>query len=144
MIALQNLWKMFFYFNKSSFCSRDIQIFVFSSFSLFLPVSHCFKGWSKKNLQVYDFINCLNKVLIKHFVWFLEKKIRCDIETLSIDTALNKEHFLWKNQAENVHQKLVPVLCLILLNNPKQPLHVKSSFKNKISWKGIIKRLLKS
>ena len=26
---------------KSSFCSRDIQIFVFPSSPLFLPVSHC-------------------------------------------------------------------------------------------------------
>ena len=30
-------------------------------FSLFLPVSHCFRAWPKKNLKVYDVINCLNK-----------------------------------------------------------------------------------
>ena len=31
-----------------------------------------------------------------------------------------------------MHQKLVPVPFLILVNNPKQPLHARSSFKNKI------------
>ena len=36
-----------------------------------------------------------------------------------------------ENYAENVHQKLVPGF-LILVNNPKQPLHARNSFKNKI------------
>ena len=38
--------------------------------------------------------------------------------------------FLWKSHAENVHQKLVPYPFLILVNNLKQPLHVRYSFKN--------------
>ena len=50
-----------------------------------------------------------------------------DIETLSIDRVLNTE-FLWKNHAENVHQKLAPDPVLILLNNPKQPLHARNLF----------------
>ena len=33
--------------------------------------------------------------------------------------------FLWKNHEENVHQNS----HLILLNNPKQPLHARNSFK---------------
>ena len=33
---------------------------------------------------------------------------------------------------ENVHQKLVPDPFLIFVKNPKQPLHARSSFKNKI------------
>ena len=37
-----------------------------------------------------------------------------------------------KKHAENVHQKLVLDPFLILVNNPKQPLHVKNSFKIKI------------
>ena len=94
--------------------------------------------WSKANLKVYDIINCLNKILITHFVWYLAKEIRCDIETLSIIRVLNKEHFLWKNHAENVHQKLVSDPFFILVNNPKQPLHAGTSFKNKIFWKRII------
>ena len=69
------------------------------------------------------------------------KEKRNDIETLPIDRVLNKEHFLWKNHAENIHQKLDPGPFLILVNNPKKPLHVRNSFKNKIFWKGIIKNL---
>ena len=41
-------------------------------------------------------MNSLNKNLITHFVLYLEKEIRCDIETLSIDREFNKEHFYGK------------------------------------------------
>ena len=34
-----------------------------------------------------------------------------------------------ENHAENVHQKLAPDPYLIFLNNPKQPLHTRNSFK---------------
>ena len=51
---------------KSSFCSQDIQVFLSSP--IFLLASHCFRGGSKKNLKVYDVINCLNKNLLTHFV----------------------------------------------------------------------------
>ena len=84
--------KFFLFHLKSSFSSWDIQIFVFLSSPLFSPVSHCFSDWSKKNLKVYDIINCLSDNLITH----LEKEIRCDTETLSIDRELNKEHFYGK------------------------------------------------
>ena len=33
-----------------------------------------------------------------------------------------------ENHAEYVHQKLVPDPFFILVNNPKQPLHVRNSF----------------
>ena len=52
----QNYEKCFLFHLKSSFPSRDIQIFVFLFFTLFLPVSHCFRGWSKINLKIYDVI----------------------------------------------------------------------------------------
>ena len=48
-----------------------------------------------------------------------------------------------KNHAENVHQKIVPGLFLILVNNPKQPFYAINSFKNKIFWK-IIKKSFKN
>ena len=35
--------------------------------------------------------------ILKHFVWYLEKEKRCDIETLAIDAVLNKEHFYGKS-----------------------------------------------
>ena len=40
-------------------------------------------------------MNCLNKNLT-HFVWYLKKEKRYDIETLSVDRVLNKEHIYWK------------------------------------------------
>ena len=54
------------------------------------------------------------------------------MKTLSIGRVLYKKPFLWKNHAENVHQKLAPDPFLILLNNPKRPLHARNSFKNNI------------
>ena len=78
------IWKLFFISSKklfsfsrySNFCT-----FVFPSFFPFLD--HW--GWSKKNSKVYDVINCPNKNLITHFVSYLEKEIRCDIEILLLD-----------------------------------------------------------
>ena len=84
---------LLFFHQKSCFCSWDNKVFGSSSSPLFLPVRHCFRGWSKKNQKVHDMINCLNKNLRTHFVWYLEKEIRCNIENLSIDRVLNKEHF---------------------------------------------------
>ena len=109
----------------------------------FFPVSHCFRGWIKRNLKVYDVINCLNENLITHFVWYLEKEIRCDIETLSIDGVLNMENF-YGNHAKNVHQKLARDPFLILVSNPKQLLHAINSFLNKIFWKRSIRKPLKN
>ena len=79
-----NYEKCFSLHLKRFFRSRDIQIFVFPSSLLFLPVSHCFRGCSKMNLKAYDVINCL------------EKEKRCNNETLSIDRVLNTEHFYGK------------------------------------------------
>ena len=76
--------------NVFSFRSRDIQIFVFLSPPLFLPVSHCIRGCSKINLKVYDLINCLNKNLN------FQKEKSYSIETLSMDRVLNEEHFYGK------------------------------------------------
>ena len=40
----ETMENVFLFHVKSSFCSRDIQIFTFPSSPLFLPVSHCFRG----------------------------------------------------------------------------------------------------
>ena len=95
------LLKLVSAFFHSSFRSWDIRGFVFLSSPLLLFVRHCFRGWSKINLKVYDVTNCQNKNLITHFVWYLEKEKRYDIETLSIDRVLNKEHFYF-----NIMQKM--------------------------------------
>ena len=39
-----------------------------------------------------------------------------------------------------MHQKLAPDPFLILLNNPKQPVHARNYFKSKIFGKRIIKK----
>ena len=39
---------------------------------------------------------------------------------------------------------IIPELFLILVNNLKQPLHVRNSFTNQISWKRMIKKFFKS
>ena len=54
--------------------------------SIFFFVNHCFSGWSKINLKVYDVINFLNKNLITHFVWYLEKEKKYNIDTLSVES----------------------------------------------------------
>ena len=107
MIAHQKLWKMFFISSKklflllrySNFCMRYSNFCMFT-FPSFFQVNHCFRVWFKKNLN--DVINCLNKNLIIHYVWYIEKEIRCDIETLSIDRVLNTEHF---------YEKLMQKMC---------------------------------
>ena len=60
-----------------------IEIFKFLNSLLFLPVSHCFRGWSKINIKVYDVINCLNKNLLTHFAWYLAKEKRYDNENFA-------------------------------------------------------------
>ena len=55
-----------------------------------------FKKIADTSFKVYDVINCLNKNLITHFVWYLEKEKRYHVETLAIDTVLNNEHFYGK------------------------------------------------
>ena len=70
------------------------------------------------------------------------ERTSCDNETLFIDREIRTS--LWKNHAEIVHQILAPDPFLILLNNPKQPLHVRNSFKGKDSERGLLKSLKKS
>ena len=96
MILLQELLKCFLFHPKSSFCSQDIQIFVFPTSPFFTLLVIALKGWLKINLKVYDVIDFQNKNLITHFVWYLEKERFYDIETLSIDRLLNEKHFYWK------------------------------------------------
>ena len=108
MLALVSSKKLLSFSRYSNFC-----ISVFPSF--FLPVSHCFRGWSDINFKAYDVINCLNKNLITHFFDFLGWK-------------------LWHwNHAENVHQKLVPDPFLIVVKKTK--MCIRNSFKHKIFWK---------
>ena len=131
----KNYEKCLLFHLKSSFRSRDIQFFVFLSFTLSSPVDHFFRGWSKINLKVHDVINCLYKNSITYFVWYLEKEKRYDIETLSIDRGSDKEHFYRKMMQKMYKKRIAPDLFTTLVNNPKQSLHARNSFKRKISKK---------
>ena len=91
LIALQKLWKIFLFHLKSSFRSRDIQIFVYPSSPLFLSASHCFRAWSKKILKVYNVINCLNNTFCVIF-WEGKKLWHWNF----VHGVLHKEHFYGK------------------------------------------------
>ena len=135
-----NTMKNVFYFTLKALSFSRYSNFCVFVLPSFFPVSHCFKGWFKKNFKIDDVIICVNKNLITHFVRYVEKETRFDIETLSIDRVLKYGTFLWKNHAEDVHQKLAPDPFLILLNNPKETLHAGNSFENNKFWKMIIKK----
>ena len=104
--AIFHFWKIILFHLKSFFRSRDIQTSVFPS-SPFFFVGHCSRGWSKMNLKANDVINCLNKNLT-HFVWYLEKEKRYDMETLSINRVPNTEHFYRKVMRKDVKPKYSP------------------------------------
>ena len=88
---------LFIFHLERFFPSQDIQMFIFLSYLFFCPFDHCFSGWSKINLKVYDIINCLNENLIINFVWYFEKVKVMDITNLSIDRrTLNKQNFYEK------------------------------------------------
>ena len=92
VIDLKWLWKMLFISSKKLFSFSKYSNLCISVLALFSPVGHCFKGWSKTNFKVYDVNNCLNRNLITHFGWYLEKKIRYAIET-SIDRIFDITYF---------------------------------------------------
>ena len=74
MTALKQLWKMLFISSEKLYSFSRYSNFYFSIFPSFFPVSHWLRGWSKRNLKIYNVSNCLNKNLITHFVWYLEKE----------------------------------------------------------------------
>ena len=78
--------KLFLFSRYSNFC-----IFAFPSFSASQPL---LESLIQDKLKVYDVINCLNN--LTYFFWYLKKEKRYHVETLAIDTVLNKEHFYGK------------------------------------------------
>ena len=76
--------------------------------------------------KAYDVINCINKNFITHFVWYLEKEKRYEIETLSTDRVLNKERFYEKimNKMSTKSWSQTPFLILV----PKTAIAYKKFF----------------
>ena len=120
-----------------------LQIFkcLYFRFPLFsLPISHCFRDRSKINLKVCDIISCLNTTL---FCLISREGKKYDIETFSLDTVLNKE-YLYGKIIQKMCIKGYSQTLLTSANNPKEPLHARSFFKNKTFWTRIIKKPLKN
>ena len=67
-----------------------------------------FRRWPKVNHKVYDIIIYLNKNLIKHFVLSSWEEKRYDIDALSIDRILNKEHLYEKSCRKCAPKVLTP------------------------------------
>ena len=83
--------KNVFYFIKKALCSEDIY------FPFFFYLSAIALAWSKINLKVYDVISCLNKYILNStFCLISWGGKNYDVETLSIDRVLHKEHFYGK------------------------------------------------
>ena len=95
---LKIIMKNAFYFILKALFVFETFKFLYIPLLFFFPVNHWLRGWSNINLKVYDVSNCLNKnTLITHFVLYIEKEKRYDIEPLSIDRVLSKKHFDGKN-----------------------------------------------
>ena len=91
--------------------------------------------------KVYDVIKCLNKNLTTHFVWYLGKEKIMTMKLCPLIEYSIKNIFMGKS-CRKFEPKYAPFL--ILVNNPKQPLHARNSFKNEIFWNRITKKPLKS
>ena len=63
----KNVKNAFYFISKSSFCSRDIQAFIFFSFPCSFPVGHGRRSWLKISFKVHDVIIYLNMKL----VWYI-------------------------------------------------------------------------
>ena len=84
---------------------------------------------------------CLNNNSITHFLWYFEREKRCDTETLAIDGVSNKELFLWQNHAENMQQKLVTDLFIILVKTRNSHCKQKIILKIRYFERGLSKSL---
>ena len=55
-------------------------------------------------------MNCLNKNLITHFVWYLEKEKRYDIESFSVNRVLKIRKLFMEKSCKNCKPKAIPRL----------------------------------
>ena len=89
--ALKKIRNMFFILSKKRFSSSRYSNCCISNFPQFFLDSHSLRWWFRINIKVFHVRNWPNKDLITHFVWYLEKKKRYDI-----DRVLSKGHFYGK------------------------------------------------
>ena len=65
---------VFYFIKKALFVLNILKFLYFRLLLFFFFVCHCLRGWSKKNLKIYDIINCLNKNLITHILFDILRK----------------------------------------------------------------------
>ena len=133
---------MFSISSKKLFSFLRPSIFVFLSSPLFFPVDHFFRGWSKINLNVYDVINCLNKSFLFDI---LRRKKRMTLKLHQLIKYWIRNIFMEK-LCRKCAPKASPRPLFNFGNRPNQNSHCmqENFFKNKIFWKGIIKKPWKS
>ena len=85
-----------FYFIRKALFVLEIFSFVYFRLPLFFSPSVIALEVDPRKTLKFMSSTALSKNLITCFVWYLEKEIRCDVETLSIDRELNKKHFYGK------------------------------------------------
>ena len=96
---LKIMENVFYYIKKALFILKIFKFLCFCLPLFFSLSAIALEIYPRKILVLWH----LNKDFMTHFVWYHEKKIRCDIETLTIDRVLNKEHFYGK-----IMQKIMP------------------------------------
>ena len=99
--------KNVFYFISKALVALEIFKFVYFRLPLFFALSFiALQADPRKILKFMMSSDGLNKNLITHFIWYLAKEIRCDIESLSIDRVSNKKHFYIKKMISPKYRKM--------------------------------------
>ena len=99
--------KNVFYFISKALVTLEIFKFVYFRLPLFFALSFiALQADPRKILKFMMSSDGLNKNLITHFIWYLAKEIRCDIESLSIDRVSNKKHFYIKKMISPKYRKM--------------------------------------
>ena len=91
MIALEELSKTFFISPKKLFSFSRYSSFCILVFLSFSPCQPLLQTIIQE--KSYDVINCLNKNLITHFVWYLEKEITVTLFFLSNPVPFNGQSY---------------------------------------------------
>ena len=133
-----NLPNHFFVSPIVNSCSRSKEMFQFSTYIMPLDeVSH-------HKYTNYEGIVAIQIILLHNTL--IKKELKACVQSFSffhqmialkVDSHLSIKFVLFTSFWSCRKSGLIN--C-ILLNNPKQPLHAKNCFKNKIFWKRIIKK----
>ena len=126
IVVLIESWKMLISSKKLISFSKYPR-FCILLFSSSFPCQLLLEMMIKINFKVYDVINWLNKILGTLLFNILGRKVGLILKLGQLIECWIR-YISMRKCAENLHQKLVLYLFLILVNSPKQLIHVRSSF----------------